>query len=42
MVRMERFTIAVCISSSGAMLIGFEVSDYTINRKGMSATIEIW
>jgi len=36
MVRMERFTIAVCISSSGAMLIRLVVSDYTDNRKGIA------
>ena len=30
---MERFTIAVCISSSGAILIEFVVSDYLDNRK---------
>lgn len=35
MVRMERFTIAVCISSSGAMLVRFVVSDYTDNRKSV-------
>ena len=35
MVRMERFTIAVCISSIGAMLVRFAVSDYESNRKGV-------
>jgi hypothetical protein len=34
MVRMERFTMAVCISSRGAMLLGSVMSDYTGSRKG--------
>ena len=36
MVRMERFTIAVCISSSGGMLTRFMVNEYADNRKDIA------
>ena len=41
MVRMERFTIAVCISSIGAMLVRFAVSDYGSNRKGVYISTKV-
>lgn len=41
MVRMERFTIAVCISSRGAIVIVIVVSDYTSNRKDVSTTVGV-
>lgn len=36
MVRMERFTIAVCISSSGAMIVKITVSRYTDYRTSIA------